>query len=94
MGSFIARQPNGLYCRFSSVVDTVTNYNMTVNDYINEVLIFKYGYSEDKAKLEADDIIKNHLRPFSDVVERFIPNNQNLEEFNLLLEEMGYKFNQ
>lgn len=93
MGSFIARQPNGLYCRFSSVVDTVTNYNMTVNDYINEVLIFKYGYSEDKAKLEADDIIKNHLRPFSDVVERFIPNNQNLEEFNLLLEEMGYKFN-
>ena len=94
MGSFIARQPNGLYCRFSSVVDTVTNYNMTVNDYINDVLIFKYGYSEDKAKLEADDIIKNHLRPFSDVVERFIPNNQNLEEFNLLLEEMGYKFNQ
>ena len=94
MGSFIAKQPNGLYCRFSSVVDTVTNYNMTVNDYINEVLIFKYGYSEDKAKLEADDIIKNHLRPFSDVVERFIPNNQNLEEFNLLLEEMGYKFNQ
>lgn len=94
MGSFIARQPNGLYCRFSSVVDTVTNYNMTVNDYINEVLIFKYGYSEDKAKLEADDIIKNHLRPFSDVVEGFIPNNQNLEEFNLLLEEMGYKFNQ
>ena len=94
MGSFIARQPNGLYCRFSSVVDTVTNYNMTANDYINEVLIFKYGYSEDKAKLEADDIIKNYLRPFSDVVERFIPNNQNLEEFNLLLEEMGYKFNQ
>ena len=94
MGSFIAKQLNGLYCRFSSVVDTVTNYNMTVNDYINEVLIFKYGYSEDKAKLEADDIIKNYLRPFSDVVERFIPNNQNLEEFNLLLEEMGYKFNQ
>lgn len=34
MGSFIARQPNGLLCRFSTIVDCVTHYNMTEEDYI------------------------------------------------------------
>jgi len=34
MGAFIARQPNGLLCRFSSVVDCVTDYNMTEEEYI------------------------------------------------------------
>ncbi len=34
MGAFIARQPNGLLCRFSTVVDTVTHYNMTEEEYI------------------------------------------------------------
>ena len=29
MGAFIAKQPNGLYCRFSTVVDCVTHYDMT-----------------------------------------------------------------
>lgn len=36
MGSFIAQQPNGLYCRFSTIVDTVTHYNMTKDDYIED----------------------------------------------------------
>ena len=34
MGSFIARQPNGLLCRFSTVVDCVTHWNMTDEQYI------------------------------------------------------------
>ena len=34
MGSFIAQQPNGLYCRFSTIIDTVTHYNMIKDDYI------------------------------------------------------------
>ena len=34
MGAFIARQPNGLLCRWSSVVDNITHYNMTDEDYI------------------------------------------------------------
>lgn len=29
MGAFIARQPNGLLCRFSHVTDYITNYNMS-----------------------------------------------------------------
>ena len=34
MGAFIARQPNGLYCRYSEVVDNITHYNMTEEEYI------------------------------------------------------------
>ena len=34
MGSFIARQPNGLLCRWSSIVDNLTHYDMTEEDYI------------------------------------------------------------
>jgi len=32
--SYIARQPNGLLCRFSSFVDAVTHINMSEEDYI------------------------------------------------------------
>jgi len=34
MGAFIARQPNGLLCRFSTIVDCVTDYNLTEEEYI------------------------------------------------------------
>lgn len=34
MGSFVCKQPNGKYCRFSTVVDTVTDYDMTEEDYV------------------------------------------------------------
>lgn len=32
--SYIARQPNGLLCMFSTVVDAVTHINMSEDDYI------------------------------------------------------------
>lgn len=34
MGSFISKQPNGKYCRFSTIIDTVTDYNFTAEEYI------------------------------------------------------------
>ena len=34
MAGFISKQPNGLYCRFSTVVDCPTDWNMTEEDYI------------------------------------------------------------
>ena len=37
MGSFIARQPNGLLCRFSSIVECVTHFNFTDEDYKNNI---------------------------------------------------------
>lgn len=73
MGSFIAQQPNGLYCRFSTIVGTVTHYNMTKDDYIE---VCKDRLGKKRGEEEANDILKNYLHPFNDVLERFIPNNR------------------
>lgn len=81
MAGFIARQPNGLYCRFSSIVDTVTHYNMTAEDYIE--------YCKERAEEEAKDVLGNHLRPFDEVVERFYPNNMTEEEFSEIVKKMN-----
>ena len=81
MASFICRQPNGLLCRFSTVVDTVTDYNMTDEEYIQMKM--------QQAKEEAEDILKNYLRPFEEIDERFIPNIMSKEEFERIKEEMS-----
>ena len=80
MAGFIARQPNGLLCRHSSVVDCVTDYNMTEEDYIKLCM--------EKAKAEAEEVLKNYLRPFEWVEKYFFPNNMTREEFDRILQEM------
>ena len=89
MGAFIAKQPNGLYCRFSTVVDTVTHYNMTFEDYVKDVQMGKYGRNRAAAEKEAREIIKHFMRPFQEVIDRFVPNNQTEDEFNELLKDMN-----
>lgn len=89
MGAFIARQPNGLLCRFSTVVDTVTHYNMTEEDYIIQVQMGRYGRNRETAELEARDTIDNYIQPFSEVVGQFMPYNNTKEEFLKILREMG-----
>lgn len=82
MGAFIAKQPNGLYCRFSSVVDCPTHWNMTEEDYVE--------YCVGRAREEARREIKEHLRPFSDVITNFTPVNMTSEEFSRFLKETDY----
>lgn len=53
---------------------------MTREDYIN--------FRMEKAKEEAEDVLKNHLYPFTAVEEHFIPNNMTNEEFKECLEKM------
>lgn len=78
MGAFIARQPNGRLCRFSTVVDTVTHYNMTEEDYIE--------FCAEQARQEAKFHLEHHIRPFDWVKDHFVPNNDSEETFqNLLL---------
>ena len=79
MGAFIAKQPNGLYCRFSSIVDCPTNWNMTETDYIE--------LCKQKAEEEAKDILRHHLKSFDLVKESFRPNNMTRKEFNDFLDE-------
>lgn len=38
MAKFFARQPNGLLCRYSTIVDSVTHWNMSEKDFGNELL--------------------------------------------------------
>lgn len=81
MGAFISKQPNGLYCRFSTVVDTVTAWNMTEEDYIE--------MCAEQAREKAREVLKDYVYPFSDVKKRFYPNNNTIEEFEQILHEMG-----
>ena len=81
MGAFIARQPNGLLCRFSSIVDTLTHYNMTEEEYIE--------YCAEKAREDAKWLLEHNVKPFSLVIKDFQPRNVSVEEFNAYLREMG-----
>lgn len=81
MGAFIARQPNGLLCRFSSAVDTLTHYNMTEEEYIE--------YYVEKARQDAKWLLEHNVKPFNRVIEEFRPINASVEEFNAYLREMG-----
>ena len=79
MGAFICKQPNGLYCRFSTVVDCPTDWNMTAEDYIE--------MCAEKAREEAKHTLEAYLRPFSWVSDFFLPNNMTEEEFERFLKE-------
>lgn len=61
MAGFVSKQPNGLYCRFSTVTDCPTTWNMTREDYINMKM--------QEAKEDAEDVLDNYLKPFDMVVD-------------------------
>lgn len=83
MAGFIAKQPNGLYCRFSSVTDCLTDWNMTEEDYIE--------ICAERVREEAKFVLEHNLRPFEIVIERFYPVNMSVEKFNIILRDMGYE---
>lgn len=81
MAGFVAKQPNGLYCRFSTVVDCPTDWNMTAEDYIE--------LCKRKAEKEAKEVLEGYLQPFEMVKERFYPNNMTEEAFESFLIDVG-----
>ena len=81
MGAFIVRQPNGLICRFSTVVDCPTHWNMTDEEYVAMCM--------EEARDEARDTLKNHLLPFESVDNYFVPDKMTEEEFKKVLEQMN-----
>lgn len=85
MAGIICKQPNGLYCRFSTVVDTFTHINMTKQDYID----YCVERATKDAKRDALDVLEHYVRPLSKAKELFAPNNNTVEEFNEMLREMG-----
>jgi len=83
MGAFIAQQPNGLYCRFSSIVDCPTHWNMTREDYINN------HTGTVRSKQEGEEILEYYIKPFSDVIDNFVDNNMSQKEFDNLVKLMS-----
>ncbi|WP_163526630.1 hypothetical protein [Halobacillus ihumii] len=85
MGAFIAQQPNGLYCRFSTVVDCPTHWNMTKEDYLNNI-------TGTVSKREVgEEVLEVWLRPFPEVIERFLPNNMTQREFDNWIKEVSFE---
>lgn len=80
MGAFIVKQPNGLYCRFSTVVDCPTHINMTKEDYINLCM--------ERAREEAENVLENYTKPFEWLEEHFHPHNISKKEFKEYLNKM------
>ena len=79
MGSYIARQPNGLICRHSTVVDCVTHWNMTEDDYI-------------KMRPEtAREVLSGFMQPYQNVIDDFRPQNMTNKEFKELRKIMEEK---
>ena len=78
--SFIVRQPNGLICRFSTVMDRPERWNMTEEEYIE--------YCAERARAEARDTLEHFIRPFEEVTNRFVPNNMTWDQFDAALREM------
>ena len=56
MSGIIVKQPNGLYCRISTIIDTPTHSNMTKQDYINLCV--------ERAKREAESVLENYCYDF------------------------------
>jgi len=73
--AFIALQPNGLYCRFSPIVECLTHINMTREDYLNN-----FTGTVDSRE-EAESILAFEVRPFSEVSRLTTTQNMTKAEF-------------
>lgn len=96
MSAIFVKQPNGLYCRYSNIVDCVTDYNLTEGD-VKERLMKKY---EQMVEAEITEMKSGRNRwnwDFQDVIEQTeelgIPNgNMTREEFNKFMEQANKQF--
>lgn len=77
---FIVQQPNGRYCRFSTVVDCPVIINMTREDYIN-YLMESNNWVRPDAVQEANEILTHYVRPFSWLDSYFVDNNMTMDEY-------------
>ena len=76
MGAFFFKQPNGLYGRFSTVVDCPTHCNCTKEELIDE---YVQVYREE---LERD--FDKRCHEYSDIDKYFYPNNITKKKFKEL----------
>ena len=94
MSAIIYKQPNGRFCRYSTICDAVTDYNMTDYDIIKMFVM----EATDKAVNDARRFLSNerNLHDFEELCKKFeereeleLPGEMPLEEFNKLKEKMS-----
>ncbi len=59
----IIKQPNGKFCIFSSVVDSITHYNMNENDIIEELVAESRKEIEEQVK-KVISALNNNTKPY------------------------------
>ena len=90
MGSVYYKQPNGRYCRYSTVVDCVTHYNMTEDDILQ--LFIERAVSD--AIRNARNFVSNkkNFYPFKELTKLYStpePSGEmSVEDFNRIKAEM------
>lgn len=88
MAVMIIKQPNGLYCRYSSIVDTITHYNFTKEEYLNNIT----GTVPNRE--DGIDILENYLHSFEEVEELLrlrLSDSESEEEVEELISNMYEK---
>lgn len=83
--SYIARQPNGLLCRFSTVIDAPTHYNLTEKEYIE--LCAEQAREEARYNLKQKHFIKRFENVLKDIRFDYISK----KEWQDVLEKMNKK---
>lgn len=83
MSVLVCRQPNGKICRFSTVVDTITDYNLTDDEYIE--------MEAESARECAKRTLAEGLANYDDMIGRFEPTNMSRAEFYKIRCLMGEK---
>ena len=86
MGRIVSKQPNGLYCVFSTIVDNFTICDLTEEEYIE----YRVEKAKEEAMEDAKRVLKKHLQPFESVINNFNPSsNEDLQDFIKLLKLVG-----
>jgi hypothetical protein len=86
MSRFIARQPNGKFCRFDTDLDDVTDINMSERKYV----IKRIKEAQEEAKNQALQELENEVHDFSEIKERFrASSKEQLRGFKRNLKFMG-----
>jgi flagellar biosynthesis chaperone FliJ len=84
MGRMIVKQPNGKYCRFSTVVDCPTVINMTEEEYIQ----LRIHEAIDEAIKDAKDTLKHYVHTMDEMDKSFRNTNMTKKKYEQLKEEM------
>lgn len=85
MGAFLVKQPNGLYCRFSTSICCPTSWNMTEEEYIKMCV----ERAKKNAEREAREEIEHCSYTIDDMIRDFQPNVMTKAKFKKVIKEIS-----